>query len=173
VVVDEAYGEFAGQSAVDLLGKYPNLVIARTFSKAYGLASARVGFILAAREIIDLVGKVLLPYHLNAFSLAAAETVWDMRAEFVPGVARTIAERTRLTAALKAIPAVEVFPSAANFLLVRSGRAKDLAGYLGSRSIGVRDFSASPALAGCLRVTVGTAAENDAFLAAVREFSQL
>ncbi|HWQ61971.1 MAG TPA: histidinol-phosphate transaminase, partial [Negativicutes bacterium] len=171
VVVDEAYGDFAGQTALGLLGKYPNLVIARTFSKAYGLASARVGYILAGREIIDLVAKVLLPYHVNAFSLAAAATVWELRAEFAPSVARTIAERTRLTAALKELPAVEVFPSAANFVLVRSGRAKDLAGYLGARGIGVRDFSASPALAGCLRVTVGTAAENDAFLVAVRKFT--
>lgn len=171
VVVDEAYGDFAGQTARGLLAKHRNLVIARTFSKAYGLASARVGYIIADREIIGLVGKLLLPYHLNALSLAAAETVWELRAEFVPSVARTIAERARLIAALKEIPAVEVFPSAANFVLVRSGRAKALAEHLGARGIGVRDFSASSALAGCLRVTVGTAAENDAFLAAVRKFT--
>lgn len=171
VVVDEAYGDFAGQTALGLLGKYPNLVIARTFSKAYGLASARVGYILAGREIIDLVGKVLLPYHVNAFSLAAAATVWELRNEFAPGVARTVAERARLTAALGEVPGIEVFPSAANFVLVRCGRAKDLVDYLETRGIGVRDFSASPVLAGCLRVTVGTAAENGAFLDAVRKFT--
>lgn len=171
VVVDEAYGDFSGQTALGLLGKYSNIVIARTFSKAYGLASARVGYILAGREIIDLVARLLLPYHVNAFSLAAATTVWELRAEFAPGVTRTIAERARLTAALGELPTIEVFPSAANFLLVRCGRAKDLAGYLQDQGIGVRDFSASPSLAGCLRITVGTAAENDALLAAVRKFT--
>ncbi len=170
VVVDEAYGEFSGQSALSLLGKYPNLIIARTFSKAYGLAAARVGYAVADREIIAAIGKVLLPYHLNAFSLAAAAVAWEMKGEFAPGIARTVAERERMAAALRELPHIEVFPSATNFLLVRSDRAKELAEYLASQGIGVRDFSASPALRGCLRVTVGTAAENDAFLAAAGKF---
>ncbi len=170
VVVDEAYGDFAGQSACKLLGKYPNLVIARTFSKAYGLAAARVGYIMADREIIALVSKMLLPYHLNAFSLAAATVAWELRAEFAPGIARTAAERERLAAALERMPAIEVFPSAANFLLIRSRQAKELAAYLAGQGIGVRDFSAAPRLEGCLRVTVGTMAENDAFLAAAGDF---
>jgi histidinol-phosphate aminotransferase len=170
VVVDEAYIDFAGNSVLGLLGKYPNLIVARTFSKAFGLAGARIGYIAASREIIDLVGKVLLPYDVNAFSLAAAEVAWELRAEFAAGIAATVAERERMTAALQELPAIEVFPSAANFLLVRSACAGELADYLASRNIGVRDFSKAPGLAGCLRVTVGTAAENDAFLAATKEF---
>ncbi len=169
VVVDEAYGEFAGKSVLPLLGKYPNLIVARTFSKAYGLAAARVGYAAAGREIIAAVGKVLLPYHINAFSLAAAETVWGMRDEFAPGIARTVAERERVAAALREMP-IEVFPSATNFLLLRSARAKELSDYLASQGVGVRDFSAAPALAGCLRVTVGTVSENDVFLAATGKF---
>lgn len=170
VVVDEAYGEFSGQSALPLIGKYPNLIVARTFSKAYGLAAARVGYAVADREIIAAISKVLLPYHLNAFSLAAAEVAWEMRGEFAPGIARTVDERERMAAALRELPTIEVFPSATNFLLVRSARAKELAGYLAARGVGVRDFSAAPALAGCLRVTVGTVAENDVFLAATGNF---
>jgi histidinol-phosphate aminotransferase len=171
VVVDEAYGDFSGQSAQSLLGKYPNLIIARTFSKAFGMAAARVGYALASREISDMIGKVLLPYHVNAFSLAAAEVVWELRAEFAPSIARTVAERERLAAALESVPGLEVFPSATNFLLVRSGQARELVGYMNSRGIGVRDFGGPPTLAGCLRVTVGTEPENDAFLAAVRNFA--
>ncbi len=173
VVLDEAYGDFAGQSAFKLLGKYPNLVIARTFSKAYGLAAARVGYIMAGKEIIALVGKMLLPYHLNAFSLAAALVAWELRAEFAPGIAGTVAERERLAAALAAMPTIEVFPSAANFLLIRCGQAKELAAYLAGQGIGVRDFTAAPRLAGCLRVTVGAATENDAFLAATGKFFEI
>jgi histidinol-phosphate aminotransferase len=170
VVVDEAYGEFFGQSALPLLGKYPNLIVARTFSKAYGLAAARVGYAAAGKEIIAAISKVLLPYHINAFSLAAAETAWEMRDEFAPGIARTVAERERVASALREMSAVEVFPSATNFLLLRSARAKELADYLAAQGVGVRDFSAAPALAGCLRVTVGTAPENDVFLAAIGKF---
>jgi len=170
VLVDEAYHEFCGQTALGLLAKYPHMAVVRTFSKAFGLAAARVGFALAGRDIIAAINKAMLPYHLNAFSLVAAETAFQMRAEFQPGVAAIVAERGRLAAALAAVPGLTVFPSAANFLLVRTARAGDLAAYLAVGGIGVRDFSAAPGLAGCLRITVGTPAENDALLSAVRQF---
>ena len=172
VAVDEAYGEFSGQSAIGLMEKYPNLIIVRTFSKAYGLAGGRVGYAIMAKEIAQMVGKVLLPYHVNVMSLAAAETVYDMYAEFGPGLARTVAERERLTAGLGGIRGVTVFPSATNFLLFRTDQAANLVIALEANGIGIRDFSNSPGLAGCLRVTVGTPNENTAFLAAVQEFFQ-
>lgn len=172
VVVDEAYFEFfQGRSALGLLGRYPNVIVTRTFSKAYGLAAARVGYALAGEAIMASLNKVLLPYHVNAFSLTAAAVAWEMKGEFAPGIARTMAERERLAVALRGLPGIEVFPSATNFLLVRLAKASELGRFLAARGIGIRDFSASPSLAGCLRVTVGTAAENDAFLAAAREFS--
>lgn len=170
VVVDEAYCEFYGESAMGLLGRYPNLVIVRTFSKAYGLAAARVGYAAGGPELMSLVNKVMLPYHVNAFSLAAAEVAIALKNEFAPGIARIVAERERLAAALAAVPGVTVVPSRTNFLLLRADGAGDLAGRLAAGGIGVRDFSAAPGLEGCLRVTVGTATENDAFLAAVNEF---
>lgn len=169
VVVDEAYHEFCGQTALGLLGRYENLAVVRTFSKAYGLAAARVGYALAGEALIALVNKVLLPYHMNALSLAAAEAAWELRTEFAPGIAATAVERERLAAALAAA-GVEVFPSATNFLLFRTAQAKELAAFLATRGIGVRDFSAAAGLTGCLRVTVGTAAENEAFLAGVKKF---
>lgn len=173
VVVDEAYFEFfpEGKSALGLLDRYPNVIVARTFSKAYGLAAARVGYAIAGEGVMAALNKAMLPFHVNAFSLTAAAVAWEMKAEFASGTARTIAEREKLTAALRVIPGVEVFPSATNFLLVRSANGSELGRFLVAKGIGIRDFSASTELAGCLRVTVGTAAENDVFLAAVKEFS--
>jgi histidinol-phosphate aminotransferase len=172
VVVDEAYQEFYGRSAMGLLGEYANLIVTRTFSKAYSLAGVRVGYALAAPEITDQLAKVLLPYHVNALSLATAETVFMLRAEFAPAIARTVVERQRMKAALRDVTDLEVFPSETNFLLIRTAKAKELVAHLAARGIGVRDFSASPGLAGCVRVTAGAPAENDAFLAEVREFFQ-
>ncbi|KAF1855560.1 hypothetical protein Lal_00002542 [Lupinus albus] len=103
VVVDEAYYEFHGHSAIGLLARYPNLIITRTFSKAYGLASARVGYLLAAPELTTVLGKVLMPYHVNALSLAAAEVVYDRRKAFEPDIDLAIRERQRLIDSLNLV----------------------------------------------------------------------
>lgn len=170
VVVDEAYMEFYGQSALSLLPTYPNLIIARTFSKAYGLASTRVGYLLAAPALTGLIGKVLLPYHMNALSLAVAEVVFDCREAFVPGMEKTVSERKRLAHQLQRWPDVVVFPSETNFLLVSSPLAGDLAAFLAGRSIAIRDYSqAAGRLAGCLRISVGTEEENNQLLQAVTD----
>ncbi|WP_425058074.1 Histidinol-phosphate aminotransferase [Sporomusa carbonis] len=160
VVVDEAYHEFYGQSSVNLLNKYPHVVIARTFSKAYGLAAARVGYLLAHEDIIKTIGKVLLPYNVNALTLVTAETVYQLRREFAAGIAEIVREREKLAAALNAVPGMEVFPSQSNFLLVRTSSAAALVARLRARGVGVRDFSAAPGLTNCIRITVGTPEEN-------------
>ena len=170
VVVDEAYMEFYGQSAVPLLAKYPNLMIARTFSKAYGLASARVGYLLAAPSLTAIIAKVLMPYHANSLSLAAAEVVFDMRQEFQADIETTISERQRLAAGLSELGAITVYPSVTNFLLIRTARARELAEYLVGQSISIRDFSSAPGLTNCLRITIGTADENNKVLQAVAAF---
>lgn len=172
VAVDEAYSEFSGQTAIALMDKCPNLIIVRTFSKAYGLAGARVGYAVMPEPVAQTVGKVLLPYHVNSMSLTAAEIVYDLYSEFGPSLARTVAERERLSAGLAGINGVTVFPSATNFILFRTEQAANLILALEAKSIAIRDFSKSPGLDGCLRVTVGTPDENAAFLAAVQEFSQ-
>lgn len=167
VVVDEAYHEFYGKSSVNLLNKYTNLAIARTFSKAYGLAAARAGYLLADEAIVRTIGKVLLPYNVNALTLTAAETVFGMRGAFADSLAENRRERERLTAALSAVPGITVYPSQTNFLLIKSEQAAVLAARLSARGIGIRDFSKVPGLLGCIRITVGTPAENDAVLEAV------
>ncbi|EAX49008.1 histidinol-phosphate aminotransferase [Thermosinus carboxydivorans Nor1] len=172
VVVDEAYYEFYGQSALPLLKQYANLIVVRTFSKAYGLAAARVGYLLASGEITSLVGRVLLPYHVNALSLAAAEAAYDLRQEFAPGIRQIIAERQRLADELSRLPGITVYPSATNFLLVKAVDAKRISAGLAACGIGIRDFSAAPGLAGCLRITVGTPEENDAVIEALAAITQ-
>jgi histidinol-phosphate aminotransferase len=167
VVVDEAYYDFFQQTAVGLLAKYPNLIIVRTFSKAYSLASARVGYALAGKEITSALAKALLPYHVNTLSLTAASVVYEMRQEFAAGIAQTVAERERLTKELGTISGMKVFPSKANFILIRHKRAAELAAHLAQAGISIRDYSKSPVIDG-LRVTIGTPTENDAFLTAVQ-----
>lgn len=170
VAVDEAYYEFYGQSAAGMLGKYKNLIITRTFSKAYGLASARVGYMLASAELIAAVGKVMMPYHVNALSLAAAEVVYQMRDEFSAGIELAIAERNRVAEALQAIAGITVYPSEANFILIKTCCSKALNAYLADKGIGIRDFGSSAELADCLRISIGTPVENDILIKGVKDY---
>ncbi|MBP2626712.1 MAG: Histidinol-phosphate aminotransferase [Firmicutes bacterium] len=170
VLVDEAYFEFYGQSAVDLMNKYDNVIIARTFSKAYGLAAARVGYVLANADIITMLERVLMPYHINSLSLATAEILYQMRDEFMPGLEQMIAERKRLTGSLEAIAGIKVYPSETNFILIRTTKSEELSAYLSAKNIGIRDFSAAPGLINCIRFTVGTPLENDDLLKAILAF---
>jgi histidinol-phosphate aminotransferase len=169
VVVDEAYGEFAGASAVPLLERHSNLVVLRTFSKALGLAGLRVGYLLASPELVREVNKARLPYNLNFFSQLAAEAALEERALLAERSAALVSERERLRAALEEIPGVRPFPSLANFVLVEleSAGPKAVHGALAERGILVRDVSGYPRLGRHLRVSVGTPEENDALLEAL------
>jgi histidinol-phosphate aminotransferase len=168
VVVDEAYGQFAATSAIARLGEHPNLVVVRTFSKTWSLAAVRLGYLVADPEVVETVERVTLPYHLGALAQAAGMVALRFDAEMRERVARIVAERERVVAGLAALGAW-VCPSDANFVLFRpTGHdARAVWDGLVSRSVLVRDVSAWPGLAGCLRVTVGTPEENDAFLAAL------
>lgn len=171
LAVDEAYVEFYGRSAASLLQAHRNLIVCRTFSKAYGLASARVGYMLAAPEIARAVGKLCMPYHVNTLTLTVAGAVYQMRDEFVPRIQMTVAERKRVLEALAGLPGLTAYPSETNFVLVRCGAARELEAYLAARGIGVRAFGAPERLRDCLRVTVGTREENDCWLRAARDFA--
>jgi histidinol-phosphate aminotransferase len=170
VIVDEAYVEFAptGTSVVELLDELPRLAIVRTFSKAFRLAGLRLGYLFAAPWVVEDVQKVRLPYHLDAIKQVAGLVALEQEPAFLDHRERVAAERERLAAALQAIRGVEVFESAANFLLLRTS-VGDLFQRLLDRGVLVRDFSTRPRLEGCLRVTVGTPSENDAFLVALRD----
>lgn len=167
IVVDEAYVEFAdpGASVLGLLVELPRLVIVRTFSKAFRLAGLRLGYLLAAPWVVEDVQKVRLPYHLDAIKQIAGLVALEQEDAFLGHREHTSDERERVATALRATPGVEVFDSAANFLLVRS--YVPLFDALLVRGVLVRDFSDRPRLEGCVRVTIGTTEENDAFLAAL------
>ena len=169
-LVDEAYVEFYGRSAVNLIKKYPNLIVARTFSKAYGLAGARVGYMIANADVTQMIEKAYMPYHMNVLSLAAADIVYQMRDEYVPRIQMMIAERKRMSEQLKKLPGFKVFPSETNFVLVRYDKAVELNKYLESLDIGVRSFGTAAGLENCLRFSMGTRAENDEWFAEVKKF---
>lgn len=168
VVVDEAYVEFApdGTSVLDLLHELPRLAIVRTFSKAFRLAGLRLGYLIAAAWVVDDLQKVRLPYHLDAVKQVAGLVALDNEELFLEHRTRVASERDRIAALLRDRGGVEVFDSVANFLLIRTA-VPDLFQQLLDRGVLVRDFSRAPRLEGCVRVTIGTAIENDAFLAAL------
>jgi histidinol-phosphate aminotransferase len=170
LVVDEAYGEFAPWSAVELVSDDLPLAVVRTYSKVWSLAGLRLGFVVAPTWMIGQLEKVLLPYNLSVPTQLAGTIALDFAAEMEQRVASLVEERGRLFAALAATAGIDVCPSGANFLLFRvDGDAHELWKRLLARDVLVRDFSSWPRIEGCLRVTVGTPEENDAFLAALGE----
>lgn len=163
-VVDEAYIEFGGESCIPLLIEYPNLVILRTFSKAFGMAGLRVGYLLSSPAVVQQLIRVKQPYNLNVFSQLAARVVLYYRAEFLAVVKKIIQERQILSAGLSNIPGVEVFPSVANFIFFRTPvPAPVLHQDLLEEGVSIRDVS-GPGLERGLRVTVGQREENEIFL---------
>ncbi|MFP5309292.1 MAG: histidinol-phosphate transaminase [Actinomycetes bacterium] len=172
VVLDEAYVEFSDDpdASVRLLDELPRLVVTRTFSKAYRLAGLRLGYLLAHDWVVDDVRKVRLPYHLDALTQVAGLVALEQRPSLTTHLAETAAERDRIIGVLDGLSGVSrVWPSVANFVLFRVTEAGEVFDGLLGRGVLVRDFSTAPGLAGCLRVTVGTPAENDAFLGALGE----
>jgi histidinol-phosphate aminotransferase len=167
--LDEAYVEFASASFLERLRSFPNVVLGRTFAKAYGLAAVRAGYVVAASPLIEDLRRVVLPFSVNVFALAAIRAaIGDDTAvrRYVDQVAES---RRRLYAMCDRL-GFEYWPSEANFVLVRVGsRAPDLVEALAARGIYVRDRSTLPGCDGCLRITAGLAEHADACVAAVEE----
>ena len=167
VVVDEAYADFAGATLLPRVLEFPNLVVMRTLSKV-GLAGARLGYAAGHPAWIGEFDKVRSPYNVNALTQAAVPVVLAAADVLAAQVARIREERERLAAALAARPGFAVTPSDANFLLVRVPDAGALAARLRAAGILVKNLHGGhPLTANCLRITVGTPAENDALLAAL------
>ena len=169
VVVDEAYFEFSRRTVRPYLAQHENLAVLRTFSKAFSLAGVRMGYLLAGERVVRELAKVRQPYSVDAVSQAVARVVYENRAEFEPGIQSVIEERARVAEGLRAIPGVTPFPSDANYVLFRMEDASSAWEALYARGVLVRDFSRAPYLEGCLRASIGTPEENDAFLRALRE----
>jgi histidinol-phosphate aminotransferase len=172
VVCDEAYQDFGGPTALPLLRRSSRLVVLRTFSKAMGMAGLRFGLALAHPEVARELAKGKLPYNVNLITLAAAEVALD-HAEQLAARTRGIAEtRDRFLPRLAAIPGIEAFPTAANFVLIRC-RARPASEVFHrlyeEHGILVRDVSGSAELAECLRISIGTEEDMEAVPAALSE----
>lgn len=168
VVVDEAYHDFAGQTFLPRLPAHPHVVILRTLSKI-GLAALRVGVLLASPELVHELNKVRLPYNVSSFSQLAAEAVLREPGYLDEQIRTLVAERRRLFEALSGRKGVVPFPSDANFILFRTQQpSREVFEALRSQAVLVRDLGGRPGLLhNCLRVTVGTPQENQAFLDAL------
>jgi len=166
VVIDEAYAPFAGATFLDEVPRRGNVLVLRTLSKV-GLAGLRLGVLAGPPAWIAELDKIRLPYNVNVLSQVSAEFALEHYDVFVEQTARIARERDALHAKLETMRGVEVWPSRANFLLVRTPR-EDAAAALRERGVLVKSFhGTSPLLERCLRVTVGKPEENEAFLRAL------
>ena len=173
VLVDEAYFEFSRHTMRPHMERHRNLVILRTFSKAFSLAGMRVGYLLAHEDVVTELTKVRQPYSVDRFSQWVAGLVFRERVVFEAQIREIIRQRERVEQGLSRLPGVTVFPSEANFVLFRveHGAAvwRDL---LHNHDVLVRDLSRAPGLEDCLRVSIGSEGENARFLEAMEEISK-
>jgi histidinol-phosphate aminotransferase len=159
-VLDQAYVEFGGFNGLGLIDEYKNLLVARTFSKAMAAAGLRLGYMVGAAEVIAEINKIKLPYNINFFTEHAASLILDNAGMAQNSVEAIIRERARLYECLRALPFDNVYPSAANFILVRTRHKQRLFDRLKGNDILVRDVSHYHLLENCLRFSVGTTNEN-------------
>ncbi len=165
-VVDEAYLEFSKSTSVSrLLDEYPNLVVLRTLSKAWGLAGIRLGYSVAAAEIVSYLMRIKLPYNINVLSSDRALEALSDKANMEKKVSEIISERERLIEEFNNLSIFEeVYPSVANFVLLKSRFSSKIKLTLAENGIIIRDRSADPLLENCIRITVGTPEQNGMLL---------
>ena len=169
VLVDEAYYHFFGETVIDLIGKVSNLVVARTFSKAYGLAGLRLGALIAAEETMQWLRRVISPYSVNQLALACLPAALEDSAYLEEYVAEVKAARAELAQALTAF-GLQHWPSEANFILTRIGAEHSaFVKAMRARGILTRDRSADPGCDGLVRITVGTREQMRQALTAIKE----
>jgi len=171
VIVDEAYIDFTSyEGFVPLLNQFPNLVILQTLSKAWGLANIRLGMCFASKEIISFLNKIKPPYNINGITQEIALKSLDHTARKDKWVADIIQERELVKNELLTLPVVKkVFPSEANFLLVKMDGAKSIYKKLADKGIVLRDRSNVILCDDCLRITIGTPAENNELLSELKK----
>ncbi len=172
VIVDEAYIDFSAQeSFVQKLNNYPNLVVLQTFSKAWGLASLRLGMAFADEKIISILSRIKPPYNINGATQELAIKVLENHNNIINYISKILTERAKLISALSAMQLVKfIYPSDANFILIKVADAKSLYNYLVNEQIVVRDRSKVELCEGCIRITVGTKEENEMLLNALKMY---
>jgi histidinol-phosphate aminotransferase len=171
IVLDEAYFEYSQRNHVALLETNPNVCILRTFSKAWGLGGVRLGYLLAQPELAGHVQKILSPFNVSTLIQSAIETALENPQYVQTRVEETLLERTRVYKALIHHPTWKIYPSAANYHLIRTSDAKRAHAQLLEKGILVRKQDSYLGLEGCIRVSIGTPEENTAFIAAALELA--
>ncbi len=172
VVIDEAYINFSRQkSFISELTEYPNLVVMHTLSKAWGLAALRLGMAFASEDIIAVFNKIKPPYNIGQATQDLVLQALENVAEVNQFIRELVQSREELASSLKNVSVVEkIFPSDANFLLVKVNDAKAIYNYLLTKAIVVRDRSRVELCEGCLRITVGTKEENEQLIDTLKTF---
>jgi histidinol-phosphate aminotransferase len=169
VVIDEAYYSFSGKTWLPLLKKYPNMIILRTLSKI-GFAGLRIGVLIASQNVIDELNKIRLPYNINSLSQAVALTALGHRDVIERQISLLISERERLYNALLKMRGVTVYPSETNFIMIRTAAdASAVHQKLKQAGILIKNLNKPGPLKNCLRVTIGTPAENKEFIAVLKK----
>ena len=169
VVVDEAYFEFAGESLIEEINNYPNLLIMRTFSKAFGMAALRLGYVIGNKELINSLNKVRQPFNVNSFSQQAGILALKYASEYKKQIEIIKQETQILYNELNNIPNLRALPTKANFVLLQPENPSIWAEELSSKGFTVRNLGDLPGLGQSLRMSSGTPEENRAFLQAVKE----
>lgn len=172
VVIDEAYINFASyRSLIPELLNYPNLVILQTLSKAWGLAGLRIGMAFASEEMIDVFNKIKPPYNINSPSQKLAMEALDNIERINSQIKEIVSERNKMNEELSKFSFVlNIYPSEANFLLVKTTDASKIYSYLVTEKIIIRDRSKVELCEGCLRITIGTKTENETLLQTLKQF---
>jgi histidinol-phosphate aminotransferase len=169
LLVDEAYFHFHGETVVDLVGEIPNLIVARTFSKAYGLAGLRLGLLAGHVDLMRWIRRVLSPYSVNSLALACLPPALDDAAYLEWYAGDVLAARTEFEAVLDTA-GVRRWPSHANFILVEIGpRHAEFVQRMRAAGVLVRDRSSDPGCDGCVRITIGTRQQMQQAAAALQE----
>ncbi|ALT76083.1 histidinol-phosphate transaminase [Paucibacter sp. KCTC 42545] len=169
VVMDEAYQPFASSDAMHWLSRYPQLLVMRTMSK-FGLAGVRIGYLIGQQALVAEIDKVRPPFNISVLNAEAGLFALEHADVYAAQAAELRAQREMLFAALQSLPGVQPYPSQGNMILTRVPDAPALFAALKARGVLVKNSSAAhPMLKNCLRITVGTAVENQALLAALKE----
>ena len=167
IVVDEAYYAYSEDSFLNEVSNYPNLVLLRTISKV-GFAGLRLGLLIGSQDTIRELDKLRLPYNINSLTQASANFLLKEKEQIVANADIIIDERQRLFDELSIMTSVKVFPSQANFLLIKVDDAKSLFEFLKANGILVKSFAMHPQLSNCIRLTVGDPSENNEFLEQIK-----
>jgi histidinol-phosphate aminotransferase len=167
VVVDEAYYEFYGQSVMDLVGEYPQLIVLRTMSKAFALAGARIGYTGASKQVMELLMRVKPPYNLNSFSQTAACVYLENLDKIKENIESIVKGRKKISEGLEGLKGIRVYPSEANFVLIESPYSGEILKECEKAGIILRSYS-EPALKNCIRITSGQESENKSVLEVIK-----